>query len=117
MPQTTMNLTGHMVRLCLPSGEMVEIQPAETPATVDKKWKSMAKSGNNAASKTDQMPVIHMRRMEVSGIPDPSPGVKYIVAPHVLAANPGRTDVFTFGELSESEPGKDRGFVNLIANY
>ena len=53
---------------------------------------------------------------EVSGLPDPTPGVFFIVSGLVRAALPHRKDLLSPGDLVRDEKGQPIGCRNLISN-
>ncbi len=52
----------------------------------------------------------------VEGLPEPEPGVVFVVSALVRAAVPGRSDVASPGELVRNEAGQPVGCRGLVVN-
>ena len=61
-------------------------------------------------------PVVHREWGDVSGLPDPEPGVAFVVSAPVVSACPGRADLFSPGRLIRDEHGNPTQCVGLVAN-
>ena len=61
-------------------------------------------------------PVVHREWGDVTGLPDPQPGVAFVVSAAVVSASPGRTDLFSPGRLIRDANGQPTQCVGLVAN-
>ena len=60
-------------------------------------------------------PVVHREWGQVTGLPDPQPGVAFIVSAAVVSACPGRKDIYSPGRLIRDEHGQPTQCVGLVA--
>ena len=61
-------------------------------------------------------PVVHREWGAVTGLPDPQPGIAYVVSAPVVSACPGRKDIFSPGRLIRDANGQPTQCVGLVAN-
>ena len=60
-------------------------------------------------------PVVHREWGQVTGLPDPQPGVAFVVSAAVVSACPGRKDIYSPGRLIRDEHGQPTQCVGLVA--
>ena len=60
-------------------------------------------------------PVVHREWGQVTGLPDPQPGVAFVVSAAVVSACPGRKDIYSPGQLIRDEHGQPTQCVGLVA--
>ena len=61
-------------------------------------------------------PVVHREWGAVTGLPDPQPGIAYVVSAPVVNASPGRKDIYSPGRLIRDANGQPTQCVGLVAN-
>lgn len=85
------NLTPHPVHLIRDDGTTTTIQPEPVPARVA--------TTTREVGDIDGVPIVEERYEEVAGLPDPKPGVVYVVSRVVAAARPERRDLLVPADL------------------
>lgn len=91
------NLTPHAMTLLRPEGEPLVLPPSGRVASV--------RMETVPAPPMDGLPVSIVRPEAVEGLPDREPGTALIVSALVLAAVPGRADVFAPGPCPAGRSG------------
>ena len=97
------NLTPHAIRLQLPDGTALDIQPSGQVARVATQARD--------AGQLDGIPVVQQTYGDVQGLPDPQDGVAYLVSGLVLSAVKaagGRSDVYA-PDTSPDSAVRDNG--------
>jgi hypothetical protein len=103
-----LNLTPHAIRLIGPDGSAREIPPSGNVARVAQ---TLAPAGD-----ADGVPLFRAQFGPVVGLPEPEPGVLYIVSALVRTACPDRTDLASPGDLVRGPDGQPVGCRGLIVS-
>ena len=99
------NLTPHKVVLFTPEGNQVEIPPEGTTPRVRMEVRE--------AGEVLGIPVVETYAAGVEGLPEPRPGVLYIVSRAVAQAAPDRDDLTVPDDLVRDEEGRVIGARRL----
>lgn len=113
------NLTEQPIRIRLafpadltlpPSGRVARLATTTEPESV-----VFGRVGGDAVGVVEwRIPVAAGPIHHVVGLPEPTPGVAFLVTPDVLARCGGRTDVFAPGLAPEHRPVVERGRVVAV---
>lgn len=102
------NLTPHVLNIHTGT-DLIVLEPSGRVARV--------RMDDEEIGEVDGIPVMKAVFGEVRGLPDPEPGVAYVVSRMVLSAlqGQGRDDVFAPGRLLCDENGRISGCMGLSA--
>lgn len=98
------NLTPH--RVVVIDGPVIE--PSGEVARVAQSYEQVGNEGG--------VPLFRTVLGQVEGLPDPQPGVMYVVSGMVRAALPHRSDLASPGQLVRDDQGRVTGCRGLIIN-
>jgi hypothetical protein len=104
------NLTLDSITLCAPDGSVIkEIHPEGQVARVFRQtW---------PAPDVDGIPSITSTTVDVTGLPQPKPGVWLLVTDSVRDALRYRTDLLSPGQPVRSDDGKLVGYTGVVRNH
>jgi hypothetical protein len=107
------NLTPHAVTLIAPSGEQVVVQPSGVVARVAERMEPLGEIMVEGIP----VPVVKRAFGEVENLPEPEPGVLYVVSALVAEAawRMGRADVVGLADFVRDEQGRIVGARALVA--
>ena len=107
------NLTPHPITLISPDGEQVMVPPSGTVARVAERMESLGEIVVEGVV----VPVVKRSFGEVDGVPEPEPGVLYVVSALVAEAawRVGRSDVVGLADFVRDEQGRVVGARALVA--
>lgn len=100
------NLTPHVVNVLSASGKLLAAFPAD--GTVARVSVTRVQAGELAG-----LPVFRSEFGAVVGLPEPTPGVAFVVSALVRLALPGRRDLYSPGELVRDAVGLPVGCRGL----
>jgi len=107
------NLTPHPITLISPDGEQVTVPPSGTVARVAERMESLGE----VVVEGVVVPVVKRSFGELEGLPEPEPGVLYVVSALVAEAawRVGRSDVVGLADFVRDEQGRVVGARALVA--
>lgn len=103
-----LNLTPHAIRLIGPDGTARDIAPSGQVARVSQ---TLVHVGD-----ADGVPLYRATFGPVVGLPEPEPGVLYVVSALVRTACPDRADLASPGDLVRGPDGQPVGCRGLIVS-
>jgi hypothetical protein len=108
-----MNLTPHAITLISPSGEQVTVPPSGVVARVAERMEPLGE----VMVEGIVVPIVKRSFGELENLPDPEPGVLYVVSALVAEAawRAGRSDVVGLADFVRDEQGKVVGARALVA--
>jgi hypothetical protein len=107
------NLTPHSITLISPTGEHVTVPPSGVVARVAERMESLGEVMVDGVV----VPVVKRSFGELDGLPEPEPGVLYVVSALVAEAawRVGRSDVVGLADFVRDEQGRIVGARALVA--
>ena len=107
------NLTPHPIALISPTGEQVTVPSSGTVARVAERMESLGE----VVVEGVVVPVVKRSFGELEGLPEPEPGVLYVVSALVAEAawRVGRSDVVGLADFVRDEQGRVVGARALVA--
>jgi len=107
------NLTPHPITLISPTGEQLTVPPSGAVARVAERMESLGEVMVEGVV----VPVVKRSFGEVDGLPEPEPGVLYVVSALVAEAawRVGRSDVVGLADFVRDEQGRVVGARALVA--
>ena len=107
------NLTPHPITLIAPTGERLTVPPSGVVARVAERMESLGEVMVDGVS----LPLVKRSFGELEGLPEPEPGVLYVVSALVAEAawRTGRADVVGLADFVRDEQGRVVGARALVA--